>query len=279
MLERCRRQIRRTSYEKPRPEGFLDKPICPRCGQLFEKSSRKCPSCGLANQSRVPLVNSWTISTIAPIILLVLSLIVAVVALLILVGLNRPFDKALSLLADIVTVIAIFIGGYWAYMLFVRKRQKYPRAHIEHACRHFTLPDGRILLHLELRVTNSGEVLLTLSELDIWIGQVLPWPTEIPWPKQESLEASLSRIEKTNVTKTGNGEIEWPLLHGKTVFFNAAQQTIEPGEEDEMHFDFSIPGDTKCLHIYTHLRNVPNPRKEVGWPKTSFYDLDLPTTT
>ena len=249
---------------------FLEDPVCLKCKGSYDKSQKKCPHCGELNPIRSSWWRSRSIASPVPIIFLAFALLLTLTLFLALLISHKSFIDSLSIVTGATTVTAIIVGGYWAYMLFVRKRQKYPRAKVEHMLRHWELPDGNYLLHLVLKVSNGGEVLLTLAELDIWIGKV------IPWPPKDSLKEALCQAIITNISETGTIEVEWPRLHGKTVYLNPKRNIIEPGEEDEMHFDFSIPHDVEMVHVYTHLRNVSRPAKDIGWFKSSFYEIGTP---
>lgn len=259
-----------------KPAHFIQEPICLKCNRQFERTLRVCPHCGTPNPIRISLWSSLWSDSVLPIFLLLAAILASIGLFLVLLHYHHKAQDSLSMVATVATIVALILGGYWGYQIFIRKRQKYPHAAVDHTFSHWRLPDGRYLLHLVLKVINKGEVLLTLAELDIWIGKVMPWPEQIPWPKPERLDATLARVERANVSKTGCVEVEWPLLVGKTVYFDIGEQLIEPGEEDELHFDFPIPGDVELLHVYTHLRNVPNPMRNIGWPKTTFYTFRTP---
>jgi len=79
-----------------------------------------------------------------------------------------------SLLESFFKIAAILFGGYWSYMLFIKKRQKYPRACISHKLDQYSITDGKKLLHLTLNVQNCGEVLLSLIGGEVRLFQMLP---------------------------------------------------------------------------------------------------------
>ncbi len=96
----------------------------------------------------------------------------------------REFDAAsltevLEGLAHLFTVVAIVVGGIWTYLLFVRTRQRYPRANLTHRITHRKVSDDHMLLRVGLTVVNQGEVLLTLGAGETWVQRMVPWPDEL----------------------------------------------------------------------------------------------------
>ena len=41
-------------------------------------------------------------------------------------------NSTVTIFTNCVTIIAIGVGGLWAYYLFIQNRQKYPRAKVKH---------------------------------------------------------------------------------------------------------------------------------------------------
>jgi len=169
--------------------------------------------------------------------------------------------------ADIVhsffTIAGIVVGGYWTWMLFVKKRQKYPRAKVTHAIAHKPLAHGQRLLHVATSVSNPGEVLLCLVSGFTRVQQVLPVPHEF---------AEAVRKGEDPV-KVGETEYAWPLLGERTWNWQAEPHEIEPGESEEIHCDFVVDNQATTLEIYTYFRNKEKPGRQIGWNVTTLYDL------
>lgn len=66
-----------------------------------------------------------------------------------------------AILQASVTVLAIFVGGFWSYLLLVRKRQIYPRSNLSHTVTWIPLTDRKALVHVCVSIFNAGEVLLS----------------------------------------------------------------------------------------------------------------------
>ena len=71
-------------------------------------------------------------------------------------------------------IIALAVGAIWAYNRFIRQREEWPRATIQHHIRHFDLPDGRRILRVTERIKNSSPVLIQICERRTTVQQILP---------------------------------------------------------------------------------------------------------
>lgn len=113
--------------------------------------------------------------------------------------------QPLTFWVDLATITAIVVGGIWAYLLFVRRRQKYPRAalthHIVHRrISHDELPDDKVLLRVGLVIENPGEVLLSLISGETRVQQIEPWPEWF----LEKVKNGEDPVEKEQT------EVNWP---------------------------------------------------------------------
>ena len=103
---------------------------------------------------------------------------------------------------NIVEIIALAIGGIWAYRKFIKKREPYPKGEVKHKISHYNINNNKILIHVVTSFKNNGEVLLSLKKLDIRLQQIMPIAVEIkdlisssPSPVPEGkAEASLHRL-------------------------------------------------------------------------------------
>lgn len=164
-------------------------------------------------------------------------------------------------------ILAILVGGFWTYSLFVRKREQYPRATVTIGAFHEDLSDQWRLLHVVVSVKNTGEVLLRLEKGDIRISQVSP-----PW------EALMTALKHMVVPDSRDlEEIERPALAYKNLEWGESPREIEPGECDEYHFDFVVPSSTRAVQVYTYMKNVSRTDREMGWNTEAFFVLDAST--
>lgn len=176
-------------------------------------------------------------------------------------------QTSLKDIADIMqafaTVIALLIGGIWSYMLFVKKRQRYPRASITHQISHRPMSNSKIILNVTTIISNTGDVLLSLVSGLTRVQQMLPLSTEI----LKSID------ERKDPVPDGKTEIEWPLISERLSKWEKEEFEIEPGEKDQIYYDFIFDADIQTVSVYSYFKNVRKHERDIGWGLTTIYDL------
>lgn len=163
----------------------------------------------------------------------------------------------------ILTSAAIAVGGIWSYLLFVRTRQKYPRANLKHDLTHRPLGDGFVVLSVKGNISNAGEVLLSLASAQTRVQQVLPPPADL-----------LDAVKKAkDPVREGDTEVRWPLLYSRQSKWGKGEFQIEPGESDAIHYDFILNDQVRTVEVYTYVRNERVRRRDIGWSVTTLYDI------
>lgn len=182
---------------------------------------------------------------------------------------SSPTDRFLSqanqwkdLAQGVITSGAIIVSGFWACHLFVRRRQKYPRASISHHIAHVALEEGKLLLCVSTNITNLGEILLSLVRIETRIQQVLPLPHEV--------QACIAL--NGNPVPAGATEVSWPILDSHEVELKSYE--IEPGESQEYQHDFILDSPVKAVKVYSYIKNAAKHDREIGWDATTLYDLE-----
>jgi hypothetical protein len=153
----------------------------------------------------------------------------------------------------VATIGAILAGGYWTYMLFVEQRQLFAHLKTEHHLTHVELPGHRILLMVDVIHTNVGGVKVTLNSGDVKIYSLEP-----PDLKDPAESSAWNLQAETNTIPGGN------LL-------------IEPGESDQIHYEFILSDDAP-LRIYSYYEN-PTAPGNTGWVTWSLYDPRKPAAS
>lgn len=90
-----------------------------------------------------------------------------------------------------------------------------------------------------------------------------------PWP-MEALKPVYLKKERTEEQES---EIQWTLLGEIDLSGKGQRCEIEPGEKEEFDFDFVIDSEIKSVVIYSYLKNRKKGLKEIGWNKTTIYDI------
>lgn len=167
----------------------------------------------------------------------------------------------------VVTAFALIIGGIWSYMLFVRKRQRYPRAKIEHQVTQRIAGTDATLLSITVIISNPGDVLLSLIKGEIEVRQVLP-------PEGSFLQ--LLNGDKTALSRRVE-LIDWPLLFPYEEDWKKEKRTIEiePGESEHFLFALLIHAEVKIIYINSFFHNAKKRRKDLGWSLETFHEISL----
>jgi hypothetical protein len=71
-------------------------------------------------------------------------------------------------------IVAIAVGGWWAYSRFIRQREEFPRATLEQVVAHRELDRDNTFLRVAVRVDNVSTVLLRTEQVRTDVYQVLP---------------------------------------------------------------------------------------------------------
>src|SRR5438132_8978737 len=161
--------------------------------------------------------------------------------------------------------IGIIAAGTWGLWLFVKQRQRFPHANVEHRVTHWSADDARNVLRLTVRVANVGNVMLALQSIQTSVHQLEPTPDHLA----DAFAQGSTAIEKND------SEVPWSTLDQRTCSWSEPdqQREIEPGESDEYHFDFLIPIEVRRVALYSYVQNVSK-RRDIGWNVTTVYAFD-----
>jgi hypothetical protein len=191
-------------------------------------------------------------------------------------------------LQSVLTIVALFVGGWWTWRAFFRGRQGYPRCDMTVLATHRTLDEGGTLLHVEASLRNHGGVLAELGKHSgfVRVHRVLPLDVDLS-PQRDAMEAQSSAPK--GVDPEPMPPVVWPLVGEARLPTGSCE--VEPGETETFDFDFPIPADVRTVRLYVYARNLrkrrrfywsgwrPRARKQtdIGWKATTLYDLVAPS--
>ncbi len=87
---------------------------------------------------------------------------------------NEDNLAVLRTLQILLLMPAIVVGGIWTYPIFVKRRQRYPRANVTQQIGHYPLLNNKVLLRATVRICNEGEILLSLVSGFSRVQQMIP---------------------------------------------------------------------------------------------------------
>jgi len=107
--------------------------------------------------------------------------------------------------------------------------------------------------------------------------------------RQESTFTRLTQILPLNKDSIqgieycdNNREIEWPILNKIEILSGTLKCEIEPGERDEMCFEFLLEENIEQIMIYSYIENIRKKARlfglikkgrEMGWKITTIYNF------
>ena len=192
---------------------------------------------------------------------------------------------SLPVIRDILAILAIVVGGTWTLWKFVRERQHYVSANVELGVEHKVTTNGRTLVRVTLHIRNIGRIIMRLDKALVYLQHLEPWDEE-SLKSLENLDTEI-RDEMSPVA-----EADWAQVDNgaRVIHFSTGQKDIEPGEEDEIPFEFLVPQDTRLMLVYAYIRNSSRrgywnlektngtstlawKSQELGWSRTMYYSM------
>ena len=147
------------------------------------------------------------------------------------------FDN-IEKVASCFTIAAIIAGLWWFY----KRREKAPRANIEHDVRFIDLGNKTTYVGVTVKSQNTGNIVIRpkiteISTSEVVIEELKPYLT--------------NHIESDELSPT----YKLGLLGGRAF---PPGICVEPGASQSLLFEFIIQNKTKALRVYSHLDNDYN---------------------
>lgn len=169
-----------------------------------------------------------------------------------------------KVIESLITAGGIVVGGLWTFRLFVKNRLNQPRADVQHevAVRH--LGAERLLIHVAVKVHNESPILMKITSGKVQLIPMLPPAAGL----KQLLESG------KGLRESGSGELSWPDTQELDFHWEEEKRhEIEPQESDEFHFDFIAPHSLRTFQIYSYVKNIAKPNKEIGWSVQTIHDV------
>lgn len=171
------------------------------------------------------------------------------------------FQNLLQNLESVATILAILIGGVWTYILFIKNREKFPKADITHRIEKINRKND-VIVRLTIEIKNLGKVKLPVKSGEVRLQQIKP-----------STSTVIDAIERFQENKNAKKrEIGWPILEERLFSFEKDEYELEPTEKEHFEFDFILDQEIDVIQFYTHIKNVFKADK--GWNYTSIHELN-----
>lgn len=175
-----------------------------------------------------------------------------------------------ALLQSIFTIVALCIGGAWAWFLLCQKRQIQPRANVAHEITAVQLGNDEMMIHATIQVSNIGDVLVCLTSGYVRVQQIVPVAIDVP---REFANEDVVRKEPDDVHSPTWEQIAWWPCWEVKLSWPPGDCRIEPGEIEGLHCEFVLPSTVKTIRLSSYLENVRVRDRRVGWRATSIHEL------
>lgn len=160
------------------------------------------------------------------------------------------FDN-IEKIASCFTIAAIVAGLWWFY----KRREKAPRANIQHAVKFIDLENSTIYVAVSVTIQNTGNVVIRPRIAEDTTSEVVI----------EELKPYLANyIESNEISPT----YKLRLLGGRAFLPGIC---VEPGASQSLLFEFIIQNTTKAIRVYSHLDNDYN--NGVAWDTTTAHEV------
>jgi hypothetical protein len=188
-------------------------------------------------------------------------------------GLSTNKDL-ISSLKDIVGVLAIFGAGLWTILLTSQFRDTAPRLATVHQVQSWRLPDKRILVRIQVDVSNVGKVQVAPVNGILFAQPLMPLTIE-----QRELLASGRLIDdcvKNDGSRVAGCVAQQGIRvneHDKSLLnLDGKDKSLEPGESNSYWKYMVLSPDTTTIEVYTYIDN-PKENGRRGWARDSVVDL------
>jgi hypothetical protein len=158
-------------------------------------------------------------------------------------------------------ILALAAAGFWTYVLFVRQRQRYPRATIRETGVLRRLDKDRNLLTVGVQLKNIGQRLIEVDYITVVVQQLAPL-------SQSAITRALGTHNPRNAAD--RREILWYRIGLRLTRFENPHLEIEPGESEHLEFDFTVAPSVRTIKVQTHVENVAKRRTIRNWLLAKF---------
>jgi hypothetical protein len=173
----------------------------------------------------------------------------------------------IDIVQSLISIIAIIVGGWWTYDIFLKERRNLPHANLEHIVSHFPLTQDINLLSVVVKITNNGQARMDIASTDVRIQQVLPM---LPCAESQ-IDCATDELDiALQETARAGDRFHWTKIAGRKNFLESPL-LVEPGETEYMDFEFAIPADTRLIRVYSYIRNETDTK--LGWDMSNFYEM------
>ena len=164
-----------------------------------------------------------------------------------------------------VTVVAIVVGGIFAWFKLQAFRDFEPHLTVTHEIHHRVISQSYVHVDVTAILRNNSRVKIELKEADFAIQWIAPASDELVLELYD--EVFDDGVESY---------IQWPTMDEGRRDWETGELLVEPGESHHETYEFLVSRDVEVVLIYTYFRNprYPSPLQTAeGWGASTVYDI------
>lgn len=150
-----------------------------------------------------------------------------------------------NIVASLMQVAAIIVGGIWTYRRFVRGRSDEVRAIVKNEVTQISLSKDLRYIRVVVEIRNIGTVVIKPPKGHTSIQRVMPVDKVVLKQFQEG--------RQSDTIETGPPEIDWEVLEESDYDLQSDEIELEPDESIRIPMDFVIPSSVTAVQVHTMI--------------------------
>ena len=162
-------------------------------------------------------------------------------------------------------LVAICLGGVFAYQRLQIFRTFEPHLTISHNIRHRFIGDSYVHIDVTATLHNGSKVQVELREGFFLLQKIAP-----------ETDQEIERLYADVFFHKEQEDIQWTTLERKYRSWSEGELVVEPGESHPETHEFIVSRDVESVMIYTYFydqRFAQDSDYERGWLASTVYDI------
>lgn len=180
--------------------------------------------------------------------------------------LSVSLTKAVSITQAMVTVMAIGVGGVWAFYKLEIFREFEPHLTITQEASHRKFGGNYVYVSVDVSLANSSKVAIRIKDASFWMQEVAPLENK----HVEKLYRDFLDQPKTDKY------ITFPTLEKFDREWGSDEFVIEPGESSTDRYEFIIANryDTVALGAFFADSTKKSRDPRIGWSAVTLHNIN-----
>ncbi len=184
----------------------------------------------------------------------------------------EPVAKTFNIL---VTTTVIVAGAYVGYRKFFLFRENKPQLTVSLAVSSRPINDQCLHIGVVAEAKNTGKINVDVDVVEWELAVIAPYGIEALREIQKEYKDFLRARQKEDSQGTPLGEMEFPWHILDRYETNLWGLNVEPGETEEITFDFVAPLEVEAVVVSIFIENPETAQDDEssGWYRRTFHDI------